>query len=102
MQCTGVYSCSSLLQPLGDVSQGHGEGLEGGEGVLEVQRVGRRVDPPELHHLEQEKTLSKDQASFSFSCKVITTELLFTENSGGAWPQLGLLETFGTQTRKFP
>ena len=60
VQCTGVYSCSTLLQPLGDVSQGHGEGLDGGEGVLEVQRVGRRVDPPELHHLEQDKTLTTD------------------------------------------
>lgn len=41
----------SSLETLSHVGQGHGEGLHGREGVLEVQDVRVAVDPSELHHL---------------------------------------------------
>ena len=45
-----------LFEPLGDVSQGHGEGLHRGEGVLKVQRVRVGVYPPKLHDLSKRKS----------------------------------------------
>lgn len=42
---------SRSFESLRDVRKGDGEGLEGCEWVLEVQRVGVSVDASELHHL---------------------------------------------------
>lgn len=41
----------SSFETLSHVGQGHGEGLHGREGVLEVQDVRIAVNPAELHHL---------------------------------------------------
>ena len=41
------------LQSLSDVGERHPKGLDGGERVLEVQRVRVVVDPAKLHHLKK-------------------------------------------------
>lgn len=39
------------LQPLGDIGQGHCEGLHSRERILKVQYVGVPINPSKLHDL---------------------------------------------------
>ena len=57
------------LQSLRDVGERHPEGLDGGERVLEVQRVRVVVDPAKLHHLKKKFEIGR-QCSLQF-CVVL-------------------------------
>ena len=61
------------LQSLRDVGERHPEGLDGGERVLEVQRVRVIVDPAKLHHLKKKFEIGR-QCSLQF-CVVLLPSL---------------------------